>query len=88
MGGTVGAGVGACGDPLQAQTDDASTDKTTARAITREAVRRHFGAISGFRAATHSRNAIRMLESLMLDLSEPLPGSLDAVAGKRRPLLL
>jgi hypothetical protein len=71
--GGVTGGVGACGDdPLHAQTDDASTVTTTARAITREAACRHkrFGAASGCRAATHSRNAIRMLESLMLDLPD------------------
>jgi hypothetical protein len=72
--GGVTGGVGACGDePLHAQTDDASTDTTTARAITREAACRHFGAASGFRAATHSRNAIRMPESLMLDFEAARP---------------
>jgi hypothetical protein len=66
-----GCGVGACGDdpPLHAQTDDASTVTTTARAtapaMTREPARTHREAVNGFRPAvrvtTHSRNAIRML---------------------------
>ena len=68
-------GVGACGDdPLQAQTDDASTDTTTARAMTREAACTHFGAVSGS-SGRHPLSERHTNAGISLDdLSKPPPG--------------